>query len=548
MDGISYAYQAAYGLGDCATFDAGQPPFCDTTDSTGAFDPARNPPFCSFSWCFVDPNDCNVATESTSRLVGVESLHLSYRACDHANEDNEYYNAIQPTRPPSPPPHSPPHPPPRPPPGPPRPPPRPPPLPPPSTPPHSPPSPPPLAPPPMLPPTPPRLPGSTLPPPPPSPAPPAPPPPRFLVFYTVDVAGEVADFNPGAFKAALVLHFLAAVAVEEADIQLTVSAASVRVEAQIASRDPGHTLEVIDALNPITPDSLSNAIGVAVSHIEPPYANLPPPASPPPLPLGPSSPPPLPLGPVTSAPLQNGGGGGTGGAAAGIGAAVAGVLLAVALAVAVRCYCRSLAKARRPSHMQVQTAVRASLETTSTTAQSCDAIALDVESVRSHAPPRSPDGAQQQPEAVAGASTSAPKKKGLRFGRSTKKCSEASKAVGQSDDLACIGEASATASSSAGFGSLEHNSSFEHDVPWPTDQMARSSRARTASSDGIYALSSARDSTATGSGEAATSSAEPAVGTNPADISADELEELQRADNTIARKRRSRVFSMLLRF
>jgi len=121
--------------------------------------------------------------------------------------------------------------------------------------------------------------------------------------------------------------------------------------------------------------------------------------------------------------------------------------------------------------------------------------------------------------------------------------------------LACIGEASATASSSAGFGSLEHNSSFEHDVPWPTDQMARSSRARTASSEGaIFALSSGRASsqselgasTAEHGGESTTASAEPAV-PNAADLSKDEVEELQRADNTIARKRRSRVFSMMLR-
>ena len=117
IHGTSYIYPTDYGLVQCDAHDAGLQPLCGTSHADGSFDPLNNPAFCSASWCYVDPTDCNVARENSSYFSGTNSLWFSYAACESANQFNEYYLETMPRPPPMPPakPPSPPRPPPPPP-------------------------------------------------------------------------------------------------------------------------------------------------------------------------------------------------------------------------------------------------------------------------------------------------------------------------------------------------------------------------------------------------------------------------------------------------
>ena len=101
VSNTNHSYPGNYGLERCHTHDAGLAPLCDTTLSSGRFDPFNNPPWCSDSWCYVDPNNCNVAT-SLSQYLAYDTWY-SYAACGASNAFNEYYMAIQPRPPPPPP-------------------------------------------------------------------------------------------------------------------------------------------------------------------------------------------------------------------------------------------------------------------------------------------------------------------------------------------------------------------------------------------------------------------------------------------------------------
>lgn len=103
ISGTDYSYGITYGLSQCSTHDAGTEPFCDTFDSSGNFDPLANPAWCSSSWCYVSPEDCNVGTAASEFLVGADMAY-SYAACEASNSFSDYFLAVQPRPPPTPPP------------------------------------------------------------------------------------------------------------------------------------------------------------------------------------------------------------------------------------------------------------------------------------------------------------------------------------------------------------------------------------------------------------------------------------------------------------
>ena len=99
----AYAYPPTYGLASCDTHDATLPPFCATLDSEEGFDPPANPSWCSDSWCYVDPANCDVANDATS-YFNADVLHYSYAACGTVNQFYAYYVANAPRpQPPMPP-------------------------------------------------------------------------------------------------------------------------------------------------------------------------------------------------------------------------------------------------------------------------------------------------------------------------------------------------------------------------------------------------------------------------------------------------------------
>ena len=77
--GSTYRYPPNYGLGNCSSFDAALPPYCART-SQFEFDESANPSWCMSSWCYIDPNECNVAVvPSPSTYFPAETnLYYSY--------------------------------------------------------------------------------------------------------------------------------------------------------------------------------------------------------------------------------------------------------------------------------------------------------------------------------------------------------------------------------------------------------------------------------------------------------------------------------------
>jgi hypothetical protein len=95
--GVSFAYPTTYGLNNCSTHDAGLPPYCNVTTSTGAFEPHSNPSWCSSSWCYIDTSACNMQS-SVSFYFSVD-INYSYVACHSTNQFNAFYLSIQPSPP-----------------------------------------------------------------------------------------------------------------------------------------------------------------------------------------------------------------------------------------------------------------------------------------------------------------------------------------------------------------------------------------------------------------------------------------------------------------
>lgn len=83
VGGQAYQYPIGYGL-NCSAHDLHLPPACNATASGGNLDPTAMPKWCSSFWCYVDPQFCNIETNSSAYIPG-STLHYSYRACGNAD-------------------------------------------------------------------------------------------------------------------------------------------------------------------------------------------------------------------------------------------------------------------------------------------------------------------------------------------------------------------------------------------------------------------------------------------------------------------------------
>ena len=84
-DGLTHSYPLDYGLNECAAHDSTEPPYCDVADA---------PAWCGDFWCYVDPNDCNVASSSSSYVPG-HDMFYSYAACSSTNRFDDAFDALQ---------------------------------------------------------------------------------------------------------------------------------------------------------------------------------------------------------------------------------------------------------------------------------------------------------------------------------------------------------------------------------------------------------------------------------------------------------------------
>eukprot|EP01043_Picozoa_sp_COSAG02_P028160 COSAG02_NODE_1694_length_11277_cov_36.084855_8_plen_1845_part_00 len=84
LDGTVYHYPQAYGMDSCAAHDNIRQPYCADEQGNPLPD---SPSFCDSHWCFVDANNCDVASDPSSYFMGSRpTLHYSYEACSSVNE------------------------------------------------------------------------------------------------------------------------------------------------------------------------------------------------------------------------------------------------------------------------------------------------------------------------------------------------------------------------------------------------------------------------------------------------------------------------------
>lgn len=88
-----YLYALGYGSGSCAAHDATHAPYC--ADANGA-PLADAPDWCQSSWCWVDPDNCQLAEDDGTPIPAVPSSYFhrdgqnasryySYETCQHDN-------------------------------------------------------------------------------------------------------------------------------------------------------------------------------------------------------------------------------------------------------------------------------------------------------------------------------------------------------------------------------------------------------------------------------------------------------------------------------
>jgi hypothetical protein len=83
-----YPYPTSYGMDVCASHDQLLPPYC--ADADGVV-PASAPDFCGNKWCFIDPNNCDVAYETSSYFHQFPPvLYYSYETC---GAENTFHNS-----------------------------------------------------------------------------------------------------------------------------------------------------------------------------------------------------------------------------------------------------------------------------------------------------------------------------------------------------------------------------------------------------------------------------------------------------------------------
>ena len=90
---VDYTYALGYGSGACAAHDASHAPYC--SDVSGA-PLADAPDWCQSSWCWVDPDNCQLAATDGTPIPAVASSYFhrdgqnasryySYETCQHSN-------------------------------------------------------------------------------------------------------------------------------------------------------------------------------------------------------------------------------------------------------------------------------------------------------------------------------------------------------------------------------------------------------------------------------------------------------------------------------
>ena len=77
-----WTYPTSYGVDVCASHDLHMHPYC--ANSAGTAFPVA-PAWCSNTWCFVDPNNCNMANDASSYFPGSDNRY-SYATCGAAHE------------------------------------------------------------------------------------------------------------------------------------------------------------------------------------------------------------------------------------------------------------------------------------------------------------------------------------------------------------------------------------------------------------------------------------------------------------------------------
>jgi hypothetical protein len=88
----TFVYPSTYGLHACAQHDLELPPYCAPTSASAAFDPLSIPSWCSSSWCYVNPGQCDVSNAPAYYFTA--NLSYSYTACAEVNLFASFVNSL----------------------------------------------------------------------------------------------------------------------------------------------------------------------------------------------------------------------------------------------------------------------------------------------------------------------------------------------------------------------------------------------------------------------------------------------------------------------
>jgi hypothetical protein len=83
--GPKYDYPVNYGNGECKDHDKGLPPLCDRSNSPG---------WCGQKWCYVNKQQCSLASIKTQFFKGVEDLYFSFETCTGAGGANSFAKSM----------------------------------------------------------------------------------------------------------------------------------------------------------------------------------------------------------------------------------------------------------------------------------------------------------------------------------------------------------------------------------------------------------------------------------------------------------------------
>ena len=115
--GSDSVYASHYGVGCLRAHDSGTPPYCmgrkeDLPSTCSALTSAVVPSWCANTWCWIDPQNCTLASgndnsgQNSSYFAG-SGLVYSYETCGKRDEFTSFYLVLQKPPPPPPPPPGP---------------------------------------------------------------------------------------------------------------------------------------------------------------------------------------------------------------------------------------------------------------------------------------------------------------------------------------------------------------------------------------------------------------------------------------------------------